>query len=132
MGDIADLTTKTYDIARLIPPGRVTSYDRIGQSYFCHIAKLAGYPTYSRHVGNALKMLPADSEIPWQRVVNSKGIISPRGDSGLGVARQKERLEDEGVEVETLAGAGGEKVDLRRWGWFPETLPQDREELSQR
>lgn len=67
-----------------------------------------------------------------QRVVNSKGIISPRGDSGLGVARQKERLEDEGVEVETLAGAGGEKVDLRRWGWFPETLPQDGEELSQR
>lgn len=63
-----------------------------------------------------------------QRVVNSKGIISPRGDFGLGVARQKERLEDEGVEVETLAGAGGERVDLRRWGWFPETLPQDGEE----
>lgn len=63
-----------------------------------------------------------------QRVVNSKGIISPRGDHGLGVARQKERLEDEGVEVETLTGAGGERVDLRRWGWFPETLPQDREE----
>ncbi|AGV14440.1 methylated-DNA-protein-cysteine methyltransferase, variant [Cryptococcus neoformans var. grubii H99] len=103
MGDIADLTAKTYDIARLIPPGRVTSYG--------HIAKLAGYPTYSRH-----------------RVVNSKGIISPRGDFGLGVARQKERLEDEGVEVETLTGAGGERVDLRRWGWFPETLPQDGEE----
>ncbi|OWZ42167.1 methylated-DNA-protein-cysteine methyltransferase [Cryptococcus neoformans] len=120
MGDIADLTAKTYDIARLIPPGRVTSYG--------HIAKLAGYPTYSRHVGNALKMLPPNSEIPWQRVVNSKGIISPRGDFGLGVARQKERLEDEGVEVETLAGAGGERVDLRRWGWFPETLPQDGEE----
>ena len=57
-----------------------------------------------------------------QRVINSKGLISPRGDLGLGVARQRERLEQEGVEVMTLVGNGGEKVDLRRWGWFPESL----------
>jgi alkylated DNA nucleotide flippase Atl1 len=42
-----------------------------------HIAKLAGYPTYSRyslhsagadvrHVGNAMKMLPTTTDIPWQ------------------------------------------------------------------
>jgi methylated-DNA-protein-cysteine methyltransferase-like protein len=42
-----------------------------------HIAKLAGYPTYSRyshpsagaddrHVGNAMKMLPSTTDIPWQ------------------------------------------------------------------
>ena len=30
-----------------------------------HIAKLAGYPRYSRHVGNALRDLPAGSTIPW-------------------------------------------------------------------
>ncbi|WVR07475.1 hypothetical protein IAU60_004517 [Kwoniella sp. DSM 27419] len=113
MSDIADLTAKTYEIARLIPHGRVTSYG--------HIAKLAGYPTYSRHVGNALKMLPPDTEIPWQRVISSKGLISPRGDLGLGVARQKDRLEAEGVEVETLTGTG-ERVDLKVYGWFPETL----------
>jgi methylated-DNA-protein-cysteine methyltransferase-like protein len=41
---------------------------------------------------------------------------------GLGVARQKDRLEQEGVEVVTLAGAGGEKVDLRQYGWFPEEV----------
>jgi alkylated DNA nucleotide flippase Atl1 len=76
MGDVADLTAKAYEIVRLIPPGHVTTYG--------HIAKLAGYPTYSRceytlgcsvhgglradarHVGNALKMLPAGTEIPWQ------------------------------------------------------------------
>ena len=40
------------------------------------------------------------------------------------MARQKDRLELEGVEVETLAGAGGEKVDLKRFGWFPEQLPE--------
>jgi methylated-DNA-protein-cysteine methyltransferase-like protein len=37
---------------------------------------------------------------------------------GLGVARQKDRLEAEGVVVETLVG-GGERVDLRIYGWFP-------------
>ncbi|KAK1927046.1 6-O-methylguanine DNA methyltransferase [Papiliotrema laurentii] len=117
MGDIADLTAKTYEIARLIPHGRVTTYG--------HIARLAGYPNYSRHVGNALKMLPPDSTVPWQRVISSKGIISPRGDQGLGVARQRDRLEQEGVVVTTLAGAGGEKVDIRAYGWFPENVELD-------
>lgn len=79
---------------------------------------------HRRHVGNALKSLPPTSDIPWQRVISSKGLISPRGDQGQGVARQKDRLEQEGVEVETLAGAGGERVDLRRWGWFPEEVPE--------
>ncbi|ODO06623.1 hypothetical protein I350_03980 [Cryptococcus amylolentus CBS 6273] len=117
MSDIAVLTARTYEITRLVPVGHVTSYG--------HIAKLAGYPTYPRHVGNALKMLPADSDIPWHRVVSAKGVISPRGNLGLGVARQKDRLEQEGVEVETLAGAGGEKVDIRRCGWFPESLEEE-------
>ncbi|TXT13796.1 hypothetical protein VHUM_01163 [Vanrija humicola] len=113
--NVADLMAKAYDIIRVIPPGRVTSYG--------HIAKLAGYPNYSRHVGQALRVLPSGSDIPWQRVINAKGLISPRGDEGLGVARQKDRLEAEGVEVETLPGAGGERVDLRRYGWFPDRRP---------
>ncbi|OCF76017.1 methylated-DNA-protein-cysteine methyltransferase [Kwoniella mangroviensis CBS 8886] len=107
MSDIADLTAKTYEITRLIPHGRVTSYG--------HIAK---------HVGNALKALPPNTDIPWQRVINSKGLISPRADLGLGVARQKDRLENEGVQVDTLTGNGGEKVDLRLFGWFPESLDE--------
>lgn len=46
-------------------------------------------------------------------------MISPRGDEGLGVQRQREALEAEGVEVESVPGLG-EKVDIRRYGWFPE------------
>jgi methylated-DNA-protein-cysteine methyltransferase-like protein len=57
-----------------------------------------------------------------KRVISAKGIISPRGDEGQGVARQKTALEAEGVEVTTLAGGGGEKVDVRRYGWFPEQV----------
>ena len=55
-------------------------------------------------------------------MISAKGIISPRGDEGQGVARQKNALEAEGVEVDTLAGSGGEKVDVRRYGWFPEQV----------
>ena len=88
-----------------------------------------------------MKMLPTNTDIPWQvclafayrfqvqemrltsqRVISAKGIISPRGDEGQGVARQKNALEAEGVEVTTLAGSGGEKVDVRRYGWFPEQV----------
>jgi methylated-DNA-protein-cysteine methyltransferase-like protein len=57
-----------------------------------------------------------------KRVISAKGIISPRGDEGQGVARQRAALEAEGVEVTTLAGAGGEKVDIRQYGWFPEQV----------
>lgn len=85
-----------------------------------------------------MKMLPPNTDVPWQvhppnlhrrgigakyqRVISAKGIISPRGDEGQGVARQKEALEAEGVEVVTLAGGGGEKVNVRQYGWFPEQV----------
>lgn len=51
---------------------------------------MLGFPRHSRLVGQSLKMLPpnlayprvGDVEneefVPWHRVVNSKGIISPR------------------------------------------------------
>jgi len=62
------------------------------------------------------------SSLTRKRVISAKGIISPRGDEGQGVARQKTALIAEGVEVVTLAGGGGEKVDVRRYGWFPEQV----------
>jgi methylated-DNA-protein-cysteine methyltransferase-like protein len=62
-------------------------------------------------------------------VISSAGCISPRGDGGLSVQRQREALLAEGVQVVAVAGAGAgvnrygggkEKVDLERYGWFPE------------
>lgn len=54
-----------------------------------------------------------------QRVISAKGVISPRGDGGLGVQRQRTALEAEGVTVETVSGVG-ERVSIREYGWFPE------------
>ncbi|MCG8316271.1 MAG: MGMT family protein [Pseudomonadales bacterium] len=51
-----------------IPAGKVASYGTI--------ARLCGYATYARYVGTVLKQLPADTRLPWHRVINSKGEIA--------------------------------------------------------
>ncbi|RYP08503.1 hypothetical protein DL765_008762 [Monosporascus sp. GIB2] len=111
-----------YSAVREIPYGKVTTYG--------HIAKLVGTPQRPRQVGVCLKHLPEDPDarynhnnVPWQRVINSKGIISPRSQPS-GARNQAAALQAEGVEVTT--GALGElSVDFAEFGWFPETLPSE-------
>lgn len=110
--DSAEFHAAVYDIVRQIPHCRVTSYG--------HIAKLAGMPNHSRHVGQALKFLPPNTNppIPWHRVISASGTISSRGPGTDGAQRQRDALVAEGVEVVT--GRTGEmRVDLRAFGWFP-------------
>ncbi|RYP93170.1 hypothetical protein DL770_000744 [Monosporascus sp. CRB-9-2] len=114
-----------YSAVREIPYGKVTTYG--------HIAKLVGTPQRPRQVGTCLKHLPEDPDarynhdnVPWQRVINSKGIISPRSQPS-GARNQAAALEAEGVEVTT--GALGElSVDFAEFGWFPEILPSEEGE----
>jgi len=112
-----------YDAVRQIPTGKVTTYG--------HIAKLVGKPTYSRHVGQALKWLSPDVDppVPWQRVIASSGTISSRGPATDGAQRQRDALEAEGVEVSD--GRTGEmRVDLWTYGWFPNALEGRGDELE--
>lgn len=60
------------------------------------LAKQAGYPHHARHVGKILSELPADTQLPWHRVINAQGKITLRG---KGFLRQREYLEREGFEV---------------------------------
>lgn len=85
-----------------IPRGRVSTYGAI--------AALAGCKGQPRLAGYALHNLPPGSDIPWQRVVNVRGIISLRGSSR---ARQRTLLEREGVVFRNNA------VDLSVFGWPP-------------
>ena len=122
-----------YSAVQQVPYGRCTSYG--------HIARLLDQPQRSRQVGVCLKYLPAfdpaapdrhfyhDENVPWQRVVNTKGGISPRGDGGTGVNRQVQRLRGEGITVnDQAAGIAEPWVDLGRCGWFPNALPGEEEE----
>ncbi|EPQ27209.1 uncharacterized protein PFL1_05132 [Pseudozyma flocculosa PF-1] len=106
---------KVYEICRLIPYGRVTTYD-------------------SRLVGSALKFL-GDPSVPWQRVIASSGAISDRGDGGEAAARQAQRLRQEGVAVSEGRGGGVSthlaghanpnakwRVSLAEFGWFPDQV----------
>ncbi len=88
---------------RKIPRGRVATYGQI--------AELAGLDGHARQVGYALHNLPARSNVPWHRVVNSRGEISPRG---VGDSHELQRmlLEGEGLEFD-LRGS----IDLKRFQW---------------
>ena len=54
---------------------------------------------------------PVRSEVPWHRVVNVKGGISPRGD-GDSHNEQYDRLALEGVAFDALG-----RIDLSRFEW---------------
>ena len=92
-----------WSMVRKIPRGRVATYGQI--------AELAGLEGHARQVGYALHNLPSPSDVPWHRVVNARGEISPRS-AGDSHELQKMLLEGEGVEF----GAGG-RVELGRFQW---------------
>ncbi|KAG6357546.1 hypothetical protein INS49_013423 [Diaporthe citri] len=111
-----------YCAVQEIPHGKVTSYG--------HIAKLVGTPQRPRQVGVCLKHLPQDAgarfnhnNVPWQRVINSKGMISPRSRPS-GTQNQAAALRAEGVTV-TATALGELTVDFDEFGWFPGELPSE-------
>ncbi|CAM1510617.1 Fc.00g009520.m01.CDS01 [Cosmosporella sp. VM-42] len=114
-----------YTAVQEIPHGKVTTYG--------HIAMLVGTPQRPRQVGVCLKHLPADADqrfnhdnVPWQRVINAKGVISPRSQPS-GTQNQAAALRAEGVEVQTNA-LGEMSVDFSEYGWFPKSLPSGGDE----
>jgi methylated-DNA-protein-cysteine methyltransferase-like protein len=92
-----------YSAVRRIPRGRVSTYGTI--------ATLAGLDGHARQVGYALHDLPANSSVPWHRVINAKGEISARS-GGDSHELQRMLLEAEGIEFD-LAG----RVELARFAW---------------
>src|SRR5689334_12549311 len=80
---------RIYAAVRRIPKGRVATYGQV--------ARLAGLPGNARQVGYALSVLPDRNDVPWQRVVNAKGEVSPRAVPGFDL-RQRAFLEKEGVK----------------------------------
>ena len=75
------------------------------------IATLAGLDGHARQVGYALHSLPDGSDVPWHRVINAKGEVSPRSTSDSHEL-QRMLLEEEGVEF-SLDG----RVDLKDFRW---------------
>jgi len=89
-----------YRLVRRIPSGFVLTYGEI--------AARIGKPGGARAVGHAMRVCPPD--IPWHRVVNSRGEISPRAPQS-GMVTQRIRLEHEGVAFR----AGRIVMGRHRW-----------------
>ena len=96
---------RIYAVVRRIPRGRVASYGQV--------AHLAGLPGRARQVGYALHALAEGSGVPWQRVINARGEVSPRSAPGWERV-QRQLLEQEGVVFDERG-----RVALRRCGWKP-------------
>ena len=83
---LRELEERIYQVTRQIPAGQVATYGQV--------ALVAGVNS-ARLVGRAMATLPAGSDVPWHRVINSQGKISIRRHGGPDPA-QKRRLRAEG------------------------------------
>ena len=94
---------RILDVVRQVPQAQVATYGQI--------AMIAGGCT-PRMVGYCLAALHSGSDVPWQRVINYKGMVSPRS-SGHGSQLQRKLLIDEGVEFDDQG-----RVSFRKFGWM--------------
>src|SRR5436190_1739372 len=94
-----------YEVIARIPSRRVATYGQI--------AELAGIPGQPRRIGYALSALSEDSDIPWHRVINAKGMISLRCGSGPDKL-QRRLLKQEGLVFDSSG-----RIDLARFKWRP-------------
>jgi methylated-DNA-protein-cysteine methyltransferase-like protein len=83
--------TDVYEVVKLIPPGRVTSYGAIG-AYL-------GTRGSARMVGWAMNSAHSLADVPAHRVVNSKGLLTGKMHFGH-PNRMQELLEQEGIIVD--------------------------------
>ncbi len=98
--------SRIFRVVEQIPSGRVATYGQV--------AALAGYPGQARQVGYALHSLPEGTEVPWQRVINARGEVSPRSEGGW-EHYQRHLLEEEGI----VFGDSG-RIDLGVYRWEPD------------
>lgn len=97
-------TENVIRIITQIPPGQVMTYGQI--------SKLAGSPRGARQVVRILHSMSKKYNLPWFRVINSKGEIAIA--DGETRAAQAIYLQDEGIEV--INGI----IDLKKYQYHPE------------
>ena len=84
------LEQKVIDIIQSIPAGKIMTYGQI--------ANLAGNSRGARQVVRILHSMSHKYDLPWHRVVNTKGEIAIKDDESQFV--QVSLLKSEGIEVD--------------------------------
>ncbi len=90
-------TEDVLEIIKMIPSGKVMTYGQI--------AALANSPRGARQVSRILHSMSSKYNLPWHRVINSKGTISLTGEPGF---IQSKMLVSEGIDVID------KKIDLKK------------------
>jgi methylated-DNA-protein-cysteine methyltransferase-like protein len=98
--------SKVYDVARLIPFGRVTSYGAI--------ANYIGSAQSARIVGWAMNDSHQQTQyVPAHRVVNRNGLLTGKHHFGNSNT-MKQLLENEGIKIED-----DKIIDFEKYFWDP-------------
>lgn len=105
MPEQRDYFEEVYEVVRLVPAGRVTTYGTIAR----YLSLRAG----ARMVGWAMNGCHNRPDVPAHRVVNSVGVLSGKHFFG-GPTIMQQLLEDEGVRV-----VEDRVVDFKTLLWDP-------------
>lgn len=125
---------KVYNLVQKIPKGKVATYGQIGQLLDLN-ARVVGWalnrlarirkdkcnfrvsnPEFriKKNIQNSKLETrnPKPENVPWQRVINSKGGISTNKLLNIPLGLQRKLLENEGIKFNNH-----EKVDLKKYIW---------------
>ena len=97
-----EFSLKAIKIMKNIPSCKVVTYGQV--------ATYAGNNRGARQVVRLLSSSWEKEQLPWHRVINSKGKISLH--PGDGYELQKMLLENEGIQFDE-----NDRIDLSRFGW---------------
>jgi methylated-DNA-protein-cysteine methyltransferase-like protein len=101
-----DFFTQVYEVVRLIPKGRVTSYGAIANALGTKLsARMVGWAMNSAH-----NIKP---KIPAHRVLNREGMLTGKMHFGS-PTRMQELLEKEGIKIKD-----DQVVELQKHFWDP-------------
>ena len=101
-----DFFKQVYEVVRLIPKGRVTSYGAIANALGTKLsARMVGWAMNSAH-----NIKP---KIPAHRVLNREGMLSGKMHFGT-PTRMQELLEKEGVKIKD-----DQVIDFKKHFWDP-------------
>ena len=100
-------SARVKQIIKDVPPGKVATYGQI--------AACAGNPRAARQVAWLLHSSSRKDNLPWHRIINSKGGISLP--AGGGFEEQRLLLEAEGIPVDEKG-----RVRLSKYLWRPDLL----------
>ncbi|MBD3197435.1 MAG: methylated-DNA--[protein]-cysteine S-methyltransferase [Candidatus Lokiarchaeota archaeon] len=104
-----EFTKKVLMLIKNIPKGKVSTYGRI--------AKLAGNPKAARQVSWILHSSSKKYNLPWHRVINSRGEISIKSVESKEL--QKRLLENEMIEINSEF-----KIDLNKYHWDLQSIEE--------